>query len=92
MALALRPIEPADVPEAGRIGRQAFKAIAEQHNFPPDFPDPDVAIVLLSHLSEHPGFYGVVAEVGGKIVGSNFVDERSPIIGVSPMDCGWSSR
>ena len=85
MAFALRPIEPADVPAAGRICHDAFKAIAGQHNFPPDFPDPDVAIALLSRLSAHPGFYGVVAEMDGKIVGSNFVDERSPIIGLGPI-------
>ena len=34
MALALRPIEPADVPEAGRICHEAFTAIAAEHNFP----------------------------------------------------------
>ena len=73
MAISLRSIEPADVPEAGRICHDAFKAIAGQHNFPPDFPEPDVAINLLSRLTGNPGFYGVVAEQDGRIVGSNFV-------------------
>ncbi len=36
-------------------------------------------------LLEHPGFYSVVAESDGKIVGSNFLDERSPIAGVGPI-------
>jgi hypothetical protein len=85
MAIAMRPIEPADVPEAGRICHDAFKAIVEQHNFPPDFPEPDVAINLLSRLTANLGFYGVVAEQDGRIVGSNFVDERSPIIGLGPI-------
>lgn len=85
MALSLRPIEPADVPAAGRICYDAFKAIAGQHNFPPDFPGPEVSIGLLSRLSAHPGFYGVVAESEGRIVGSNFVDERSPIVGLGPI-------
>ena len=31
------------------------------------------------------GFYGVVAEEAGKIVGSNFMDERSPIFGIGPI-------
>ena len=65
MAIALRPIEPADVPEAGRICHDAFKAIAGQHNFPPDFPEPEVAINLLSRLTANLGFYGVVAEQDG---------------------------
>jgi len=85
MAVALRPIALVDVPQAGRVCHDAFKAIAEQHNFPPDFPDPDVAIDLVSKLSAHPGFYGVIAEEDGRIVGSNFVDERSPIVGLGPI-------
>jgi predicted N-acetyltransferase YhbS len=85
MAIALRPIEPADVPEAGRICHDAFKAIAGQHNFPPDFREPEVAIDLLSQLTVEHGFYGVVAERDGRVVGSNFVDERSPIVGLGPI-------
>lgn len=85
MALVIRPIAPADVPEAGRICHDAFRAIAAQHNFPPDFPDPDVAAGLLGQLSGHPGFYGVVAELDGRVVGSNFIDQRSPIVGLGPI-------
>ena len=85
MPIALRPIEPADVPEAGRICHDAFKAIAGQHNFPPDFREPQVAIDLLSQLTANRGFYGVVAEQDGRVVGSNFVDERSPIVGLGPI-------
>jgi Acetyltransferase (GNAT) family len=33
----------------------------------------------------HPGFYSLVAEVDGQVVGSNFLDERSPIVGVGPI-------
>ena len=65
MALALRPIEPADLPAAGRIYHEAFKAIAAQHNFPPAFADPEIAIGRLSQLCANPGFYGVVAELDG---------------------------
>lgn len=85
MALTIRPIAPADVPEAGRICHDAFRAIAAQHSFPADFPDPGVAIELLSHLTGHAGFYGIVAELDGRVIGSNFVDERSPIIGLGPI-------
>ena len=85
MAISLRQIEPADVPEAGRIYHDAFKAIAAQHNFPPAFADPEVAIGRLSQLCTNPGFYGVVAELDGTIVGSNFLDERSAINGLGPI-------
>ena len=40
---------------------------------------------LLRMLLEHPGFYGVVAERDGAIIGSNFLDERSTIVGVGPI-------
>src|ERR1700722_11060839 len=33
----------------------------------------------------NPGFYCVVAEADGKVVGSNFLDERNPISGVGPI-------
>ena len=85
MAIALRPIAPADVAEAGRICHDAFRAIAEQHNFPPDFPDPDTATGVLTELSAAPGVYGVVAEEDGRLLGSNFVDERSPVVGLGPI-------
>ena len=85
MALILRQITPADVPAAGRICHAAFQAIAAQHNFPPDFPAPDVAIGLYTHLAAAPGSYGVVAELDGRVVGSNFIDERSAIIGLGPI-------
>ena len=85
MSLMLRPIEPADVAAAGAICHDAFRAIAEQHNFPADFPDRDAATGLLSHLIAWPGLYGVVAVLDGRVVGSNFVDERSPIVGLGPI-------
>ena len=40
---------------------------------------------LLSMLLTHPRFYSVVAEDEGRIVGSNFLDERSCIAGVGPI-------
>jgi predicted N-acetyltransferase YhbS len=85
MALVLRPIEPADAPAAGAICYEAFRSIAEQHNFPPDFSDRDMAIGLFSGLSARPGVYGVVAELDGRVVGSNFVDERASIVGLGPI-------
>ncbi len=36
-------------------------------------------------MFSHPGFYCVVAESGGQILGSNCLDERSAIAGVGPI-------
>ena len=85
MNLTLRPGTPEDAKICGEIGYQAFKAIAEHHNFPPNIPAPDMAIGLLSKQFSHPDYYSVVAELDGRIVGSNFLDERSSIVAVGPV-------
>jgi len=85
MDATLRPGRPEDANICGTICYEAFKAIADQHNFPPDFPSREVAVGLLSMLLSHPGFYAVVAEADGRIVGSNFLDERSTIVGLGPI-------
>ena len=85
MSVTLRPGTPADAPSCGLICYAAFKAIAEQHHYPPAFPNPEVAIQLLSGLLLHPGFYAVVAELEGRILGSNFMDERSTVAGIGPI-------
>jgi predicted N-acetyltransferase YhbS len=83
--LLIRAAEPADAEAAGRICYEAFREIAERHGFPPDFPSAEPAIGLVSHLIGHPGFYGVAAELDGRVVGSNFMDERSTIFGIGPI-------
>jgi predicted N-acetyltransferase YhbS len=94
MNLTLRPGTAADAEACGRISYEAFKAIAEAHNFTPDFPSPDVAIGVLTWLLSHPGFYSVIAEVDGRVVGSNFLDERNVIAGVGPItiDCAIQNK
>ena len=85
MELAIRPATEADAAECGRICHVAFAAIARRHGFPPDFPSSDIAAAHLSRLIAHPNFFAIVAEYDGKIVGSNFLDERSMIFGVGPI-------
>jgi predicted N-acetyltransferase YhbS len=85
MNLTLRPGNAEDAQRCGAICYGAFKTIAEQHNFPPDFPSPEVAAGLLAGLLAHPSFYAVVAELDGRVVGSNFLDERSTVAGIGPI-------
>ena len=85
MKVTIRPASAADASECGRICDDAFASIAGRHGFPPDFPSVEVATGLVSGLIAHPGFFGVVAEHDGRIVGSNFLDERSMIAGVGPI-------
>jgi predicted N-acetyltransferase YhbS len=85
MSITLRQGKPEDAKRCGEICYNAFKTIAEQHNFPPDFPSPDIAVAFLSEFLAHSKIYGVVAELNGRVVGSNFVDERSIIAGIGPI-------
>ncbi len=85
MELSLRNGGLSDAEACGSICYEAFKAVAEQHNFPPDFPDPAVAIEFLSELFSHSEVSSVVAEVDRRIVGSNFLWENADIAGVGPI-------
>jgi predicted N-acetyltransferase YhbS len=69
----------------GRICYDAFSKLSTKHSFPSDVPDAQTAAGILSALFSNPGFYCVVAESGGRIVGSNCLDERSMIAGIGPI-------
>lgn len=84
-SITLRRGKHEDAKQCGMICYNAFKTIAEQHNFPPDFPSPEIAIALISEFLTHTKIYGVVAELDGRIVGSNFLDERTAIAGIGPI-------
>lgn len=81
----IRPVTQDDVAACGRIAYEAFRSIAERHGFPPDIPNADVATGGMEKLLSGPGFYGVVAERDGKVIGSNWLDERNAISGIGPI-------
>jgi predicted N-acetyltransferase YhbS len=92
MSCTLRKARVADAPAVGSVCYEAFRSISDAHNFPADFPSADHAAGLLGMLIAHPGFYAVVAERDGKIIGSNFMDERSQIAGIGPISVDPSSQ
>lgn len=83
--LTLRPGRPADAAECGRICFEAFRSIASQHDFPADFPSADAARELFDFALAQPDTYSVVAEMEGRIVGSNMSWEQTPIAGIGPI-------
>jgi GNAT superfamily N-acetyltransferase len=83
--VTLREAEPADAARCAEIVFEAFGAIHDHHRFQRDFPALEAAAGLLDMFIAHPQIWGVLAEVDGQIVGSNFLDERSPIRGVGPI-------
>src|SRR5690349_12153870 len=85
MNVTIRPGTPEDAAAGGVIHFEAFKLVSSQHNFPWDFPSAEIATAVVTMMLSNPGIYSVVAEQDGKIVGSNFLDERNPIAGVGPI-------
>ncbi len=83
--LTIRQATPADAAVAGKICFEAFYKINSDHNFPADIPSPEIATGFCTELFRHPRFYNVVAEEGGRIIGSNCLDERSSIFGIGPI-------
>ena len=83
--VTLREATPDDAGACARILFDAFGGIHDQHRFPRDFPKPEAATAMMGMWIPHPSVWGVVAERDGRIVGSNFLDERNPIRGVGPI-------
>jgi predicted N-acetyltransferase YhbS len=81
----IRPARADDAEQCGRICYEAFAAIADRHAFPRDFPAVEAATAACSFMIGHPQFFGVVAELDGRVVGSNFLDARSTIYSVGPI-------
>jgi predicted N-acetyltransferase YhbS len=81
----LRPGTREDAIACGLIDFEAFKLISSQHNFPWDFPSIEIATGVVTMMLSNPGFYSVIAEMDGRVVGSNFLDERNSIAGIGPI-------
>ena len=85
MSIVIRNATPEDAEVCGKICYDAFYKVSSDHNFPPDLPSPEVGAGILSMMFSHPGFYCVVAEQDGRIMGSNCLDERNPVAGIGPI-------
>jgi GNAT superfamily N-acetyltransferase len=82
--VTLRQVEPSDTQRCAQIVFDAFAGIDDHHRFPRDFPALEAATGFMEIWVPHPSVWGVVAEIDGRIVGCNFLDERDPIRGVGP--------
>lgn len=81
----IRTATPEDAALCGQICYDAFFAINTSHGFPCDLPGSEAGVSLLSMIFSSPDCYSVVAEVDGRAVGSNCLDESSVICGVGPI-------
>lgn len=85
MEVTLRAASRGDAEPAGAICHAAFKKIAERHAFPPDFPAPETAVDLIEQLLSQDHVHAVVAQAGGRVVGSNFLWQERTVAGVGPI-------
>jgi predicted N-acetyltransferase YhbS len=85
MQARFRPGIREDAQACAAVFHEAFKQIAEQHNFPVDFPQPETALSILTMILAREDVFSVVAEMERGIVGSNFLWEGDVIAGVGPI-------
>ena len=84
--MEIRPVTPADAENCGQIIYKAFCGIADRHNFPHDFPSPEVAMQMAQMTVSNPNVVGFVAEADdGQFLGSNFLWRHNEIAGVGPI-------
>src|SRR5262245_41052961 len=85
MGLLLRTGRPDDGKACGRICYDAFTAIAQQHGFPPDWPSVEFAQAVVSAMLVREDVHSIVAELDGRIVGSNFLHHTGAVAGIGPI-------
>jgi predicted N-acetyltransferase YhbS len=84
-ALTVRDVTEADADACARIFYDAFAAIAGRHGHPVEPGSPDFTRMHVGAMLGQDGVHGLVAESDGRVVGSAWVDERSPVAGVGPV-------
>jgi len=85
MTLTFRKATIDDAQPLGTICYEAFKNIAEEHNFPADFGSPEHSVGLMTMLLSRPDAYNMAAEIDGKLVASNFLWEGNSVSAVGPI-------
>lgn len=83
--VTIRRVQPADTSDVGRILYDSFQRVAAAHGFPPEFPDVDYATRVARYLIHSDHIYGIVAEIRGRIVGSNFINEIDEVRSIGPI-------
>ena len=81
----IREATAEDADSCGRIFYDAFESIAARHNHPVEAGSPEFTRFLIGQMLQNDGYAGLVAERGGEVLGSAFIDERSIIAGIGPV-------
>ena len=81
----VREATPEDGDDCARIFYDAFASIATRHNLPIEPPSREFTRFMVEGMLANDGFVGLVADRGGEVLGSAFVDERTAIAGIGPV-------
>jgi GNAT superfamily N-acetyltransferase len=90
--LLVRDATVDDADECGRIFFDAFESIAGRHSFPTEPASPEFTRFMVGRMLETDRIAAFAAELDGAVVGSLFVDERSPIAGIGPVTVDPSTQ
>lgn len=85
MSIELMPIDRDVIPELARICYEAFSSLHARHAVHCDIPDIDTGMQIISHVTAHPSYTGIVATVDGRPIGSNFLLHSDFVAGIGPI-------
>ena len=60
--ITYRSAKPDDIEKLGTIAYEAFYKVSTDHNFPPDFPDPETGIGLAGMMIARDDVFSVVSD------------------------------
>ena len=85
MAPTLTTVLPENSEDVGTLVYEAFRDIAERHNFDPAFESPELAQLIVRLLAQTEGYESYLLTEDGRPLACNFGDERDEVIGVGPV-------
>jgi predicted N-acetyltransferase YhbS len=85
--MMVRPIHPDDIQACGIIAHEAHSRVAAAHNFPSEHPSAQFSVGMIGAKAKDTNAAGFVAEQGGKILGSIFLNTFSPapVAAIGPL-------
>lgn len=86
-SLTIRPICKEDVEASARVAFAAHSALAARNGHPSEHPTPAFSAGLMNIKVKDPNAHGFVAEQGGKILGSVFLNRfpSTPVAAIGPL-------
>lgn len=85
MAPTLTTILPEQADAVGTMVYEAFRDIAEHHNFDPAFSSPELAQLIVRLLAQTEELESYLLVEDGRPLACNFGDERDDVVGIGPV-------